>query len=48
MMNWAHVDLLVNDVPILASLFAALFFLLALDERRRSRAWAGASTLICP
>ena len=30
MMNWAHIHLLVNDVPMLASLFAALFFLIAL------------------
>jgi uncharacterized membrane protein len=29
-MNGAHLHLLVNDVPILASLFAALFFAIAL------------------
>src|SRR5262245_41741450 len=36
MMNWAHVHLLVNHVPILASLFAALFFVLALRVSTRT------------
>jgi uncharacterized membrane protein len=41
MMNWAHIHLLVNDVPILASLFAALFFFLALTARNKDT-WARA------
>ena len=45
MMNWAHVHLLVNDVPILASAFSALFFLIALRAERRDT-WARAGMLL--
>jgi uncharacterized membrane protein len=45
MMNWAHIHLLVNDVPILASVFAALFFLLALRAESRDT-WARAGMLL--
>ena len=41
MMNRAHIHLLVNDAPILASLFAALFFLIALRVESRDT-WARA------
>lgn len=45
MMNWAHVHLLVNDVPILSSLFAALFFIIALRGRNRDT-WARAGMIM--
>jgi hypothetical protein len=41
MINWAHIHLLVNDVPILGSLFAALFFIVALRAPQRDT-WARA------
>ena len=34
-MNWAHVHLVVNEVPVLTSVFAALFFLVALRANSR-------------
>jgi len=45
MMNWAHVHLLVNDVPILSSLFAALFFVVALRAPNRDT-WARAGMIM--
>jgi len=45
MMNWAHIHLLVNHVPILASLFAALFFLIALRVESRDT-WARAGLML--
>lgn len=35
-MNWAHVHLLVNEVPIIASLFAVGFLFLGLVTRERA------------
>jgi hypothetical protein len=44
MVNWAHVHLIVNEVPILGSLFAALLFIVALSTRDRD-GWARAGIL---
>jgi uncharacterized membrane protein len=44
-MNWAHVHLLINNVPILGSFFAALFFAVAATRNSRD-AWAGAGMVM--
>jgi hypothetical protein len=42
---WAHFHLMVNDIPILGFLFAALFLLLAVVTKRKS-GWAQAGMLM--
>jgi hypothetical protein len=45
-LNWAHLHLLVNDVPILADVFAALFFGLAFMREVERRTWVRAGWIL--